>query len=771
VRFTGSHVRPDRSGEEGDTLVEVLVTVVIISMAVVALLGGLLTSTNASVTHRNMTTLDAVLRSFAESVRADVETQSTNGSAGPQYALCATAANYKVVGAPYPRTGPVGSVVDVFSTGFNVSPGPIPGATFAGSPLPNSGPAVAVQGASSSGAISEFHIPAEPAGTYALTPFDSQNAAASEFTVTPWVGSISPVTPGQTGPGSVVTASVTGFGGEKTLSVEVGATTVDPSNVSGNTTDATGNASLTFRLPSAASGSQPVTISDGSNTASPVNLYVATDTAPSDPLPTTSDFSNYSLSAVITYWDGSGWSNNCTNGGDSNLQLLTLHLADSQKGNAGGDKFSVVLANFKVLTTTATVVTSSANPSVAGQTVIYTATVTSSNGGTPTGTIEFLDNGTPISGCTNGHPPTATCTVIYNSADINSVHRSITAIYSGNKTTFGGGSSLVLSQVVSKAPTGTSLTSSANPSVTGQPVTFKAKVSVNAPGSGTPTGTVTFAIKLAGGGTVNCSNGNVANLSNGQPTCLVPTALVASGSPYSVTATYSGDSNFLTSSGSQTQTVNKAGSTTTLGSSANPSVSGQTVAFTASVTANAPGSGTPTGTVTFTIKPAGGGTVNCTTTNSPSLSNGQATCVIPNALIASGSPYTVTATYNGDSNYNTSATSQIQTVNRAATSTTLGSSANPSNGGKSVRFTANVAVNAPGSGTPTGTVTFTIKSALGGTVNCTTTDSPTLSNGQATCVAPKSSLVAFGSPYTVTATYNGDNNYTGSSDSLTQKVS
>src|SRR5438477_12239700 len=44
------------------------------------------------------------------------------------------------------------------------------------------------------------------------------------------------------------------------------------------------------------------------------------------------------------------------------------------------------------------------------------------------------------------------------------------------------------------------------------------------------------------------------------------------------------------------------GSTTTIASSADPAILGQAVTFTATVSANAPGSGTPAGTVTFRDK-------------------------------------------------------------------------------------------------------------------------------------------------------------------------
>ena len=45
--------------------------------------------------------------------------------------------------------------------------------------------------------------------------------------------------------------------------------------------------------------------------------------------------------------------------------------------------------------------------------------------------------------------------------------------------------------------------------------------------------------------------------------------------------------------------MNQAGTSTALSSSANPSVFGQSVTFTARVTPVAPGSGTPTGSVEF----------------------------------------------------------------------------------------------------------------------------------------------------------------------------
>src|SRR5678816_3510054 len=105
--------------------------------------------------------------------------------------------------------------------------------------------------------------------------------------------------------------------------------------------------------------------------------------------------------------------------------------------------------------------------------------------------------------------------------------------------------------------------SSANPSVFGQSVTFTATVAAVAPGAGTPTGTVTFKDAAATLGTGTLSGG-VATFST--------TALSVAASPHSITASYATDGNFASSTSSAVvQAVNQASTTTTLTSSANPS--------------------------------------------------------------------------------------------------------------------------------------------------------------------------------------------------------
>src|SRR5207249_88108 len=70
-----------------------------------------------------------------------------------------------------------------------------------------------------------------------------------------------------------------------------------------------------------------------------------------------------------------------------------------------------------------------------------------------------------------------------------------------------------------------------------------------------------------------------------------------------VSANYNASATLNPSSGPLAggQTVSKANTTTAIASSANPSVNGQSVTFTATVSTVAPGTGTRTGTITFTV--------------------------------------------------------------------------------------------------------------------------------------------------------------------------
>jgi hypothetical protein len=184
---------------------------------------------------------------------------------------------------------------------------------------------------------------------------------------------------------------------------------------------------------------------------------------------------------------------------------------------------------------------------------------------------------------------------------------------------------------------------------------------------------------------------------------------------------------------------------TTLSSSTNPSTYGQAVTFIAIVTLNP--SAPPDGeTVTFKK----GTTVLGTRT----LSGGSASFTTSALKVGTNS---ITAVYSGDADFLGSTSKALnQVVNKAATTTTLASSRNPSNFGQSVTFT--VSVTPQFSGAVTGTVTFYDGATALKTVG--------LSGG----VAKFTTSTLTSGSHSITATYNGSASFIGSSASLTQTV-
>ncbi len=315
-----------------------------------------------------------------------------------------------------------------------------------------------------------------------------------------------------------------------------------------------------------------------------------------------------------------------------------IYLATDQRGTiALPHPTSGPIELTGVLPATRTVVELSMAESVYGQSITFTATVTSVSGsGTPTGTVTFKDGSTTLGAgtlSTAGGVTTAT----FATGSLAVGNHSITATYSGN-TNLGKSTGSTVTETVAQAATGTTLVASINPSVFGQQVTFTATVGATAPGSGTPTGTVTFM-----DGTSTLGTAKV----NGSGTATFGTGSLAIGG-HTITATYPGDNNFNTSSSSTvTETVARAATGTALLASPNPSVLSQQVTFTATVGVTAPGSGTPTGTVTFT---EGGTTLG---TGTLSTAGGVTTATFATSSLAVGN-HSITATYAGDGNFNTS---------------------------------------------------------------------------------------------------------------------
>ncbi|WP_283808449.1 Ig-like domain repeat protein [Bradyrhizobium sp. AS23.2] len=184
---------------------------------------------------------------------------------------------------------------------------------------------------------------------------------------------------------------------------------------------------------------------------------------------------------------------------------------------------------------TTTTLTSSLNPSMFGQSVTLTATVSA---GTATGSVTFRDGATVLATV----PLSGAATAVFTTSSLALGPHSMTATYNGSAN-FAASTSSVLVQKVGQAATATALASSLNPSEFGKAVTFTATVTSSA---GTPAGTVTF------------NDGGVA----------IGTAVLAAGiasfttssltvGSHAITASYVGAGNFgPSSSPTLTQAVN-----------------------------------------------------------------------------------------------------------------------------------------------------------------------------------------------------------------------
>ena len=334
------------------------------------------------------------------------------------------------------------------------------------------------------------------------------------------------------------------------------------------------------------------------------------------------------------------------------------------------------------------------------------------------------------------------------------------AISGGTQTVVTSGGQLsevegirVYHPVATTAASNTVVSSSANPQTAGQPVTWTATVTAaSGATSPVPTGTVQFTID-------GTAFGSPVTLS-GSGTASSPSDSTLSAGTHTVTALYSGDSNFAGSAGSLAggQVVNNqiGSSSTVVTSSANPSAYGQSVTFTASVTVNSPGSiaaASPTGVVIFSDGSTSIGQGTLTTTGGVSTAS-----FSTSSLAVSG--HIVRASYVGDSNFTTSNGTTSQTVNKASTGTLASSSASSLVSGQSVTFTTTVTVNAPGSGTPTGAVDFF------DTTTATDLGSVRLSSSNASMTVTDLPI----GNHTITLSYSGDSNFLASSTSLTVRV-
>jgi hypothetical protein len=349
--------------------------------------------------------------------------------------------------------------------------------------------------------------------------------------------------------------------------------------------------------------------------------------------------SDGSPAGTVTFFDGSSVIGNGTIGsGNAVFTTSTLslgtHSIKAVYAGAGNFATSTSTSISQVVSqaTTATALSSSANPSAFGANVTFTATVTS-NGGAPTGAVTFK-LGTAILGTrtlSGGHAAFSTSALTIGS-------HNLTATYAGNADYTASGSAALVQKVI-KAASSTSVTSSVNPASFHQSVSFKG--SVKSATGGVPTGTITFknGTTLLGSATLTAGVGSIT----------ISTLAVGT---RTISASYGGNADYdASTSAALTQTVHKATTKTAVGSSRNPSKSGQSVIFTATVSPAF--GGDPTGPVTFKDGSVtlGTGPVNATTHKA----------TFTTTKLTKGT-HSITADYAGNANFAASSSAAIKQV-------------------------------------------------------------------------------------------------------------
>jgi hypothetical protein len=329
-------------------------------------------------------------------------------------------------------------------------------------------------------------------------------------------------------------------------------------------------------------------------------------------------------------------------------------------------------------------------------------------------------------------------------------------------------------------PTSLSLTLSPSTGTTvyGQALTATATITA----TGTPTGNVTF--------TVDGYKVKTVSVATAAAGVTLP-AIDAATTPHSIGAYYSGDATFAGSVATAvSETVTQASDTLNLTTSASmtpvATPYGEPITLTATLTPTSPGGGNGNGIVEF----LDGSTVIAQAfVQSFGTNQGEAVAVVSDLSI-SGSPHNLTASYLGDADYAPSATNPTTdpvsiTIGKATTSIVMYGRPNPVATGSSAAFTAIVEPSygttgatpwqgagqfdwaMPGQGgigarpaLPTGTVTFVVNGGAPVTETITV-------NGMAQLPA-----TLFSTPglYTVTATYSGDGNYAGSTQTYNENV-
>lgn len=215
---------------------------------------------------------------------------------------------------------------------------------------------------------------------------------------------------------------------------------------------------------------------------------------------------------------------------------------------------------------------------------------------------------------------------------------------------------------------------------------------------------------------------------------------------HSIDAHYDGDATFDPSDAlTLSEAVNLGATTTSVTPSSTGANVGQTVTFHIVVARVPPAAGTPTGNVTIDYGDGSGATIVALT----------AGVADPTHSYAAAGNFSTTVDYGGDANFGISSGGSSVAITRVTSTLSLVASPNPAKPGQRVTFTATLTVS---TGSPSGTVTFMEGlSALGSAAV------------SAKVAKFATSSLGIGS-HTVTATYDGDAMFSGSSQNTSVTI-
>ncbi len=387
---------------------------------------------------------------------------------------------------------------------------------------------------------------------------------------------------------------------------------------------------------------------------------------------------------------------------------------------------------------TATVLTTSGSSSVYSAPVTLTAKVSaiSPGAGAPFGTVTFMDGAALLQTVAF-----AGGVATYTTTSLAVGPHFITAEFNATND-FNQSVSAAQTQTVTQANTTTTLTSSAPAGTVNQPITLTAAVNAAAPGTGTVTiGTVSFLDGTTLLATAPLNAAGVATFTTSS-LAIVPAPGHVLTAVFGATASYLGSTSNIVD-----LPIRNTVSAVHVVSSANPSVFGQSVNLTVTVTG---ASGMPQGGVTVSDA---AGTLGTGTLSSAGV------VTIPIGGLSAGAT-SLTVSYAGNNAYGPTSTSFTEKVNPAATTTTLATPSAALFG--PVTFTATVASSAAGAGALTGgVVTFKNGTAILGTGTIG-------SSNQAIFTTPTPLSVGY---HSITAVFAAMVNFAAStSHAVTQKI-